>query len=95
MKINLDMAKNLNLKAVQAQELEDKRLKEIARKKSAFERNLELDIYLWMHGFRVTKTHISQTCLSPSAGHQRTASQKIPWEETRQENYTWGWGWKN
>ena len=45
MKINLDMAKILNLKAIQAQELEDKRLKEIERKKAAFERNLELDSY--------------------------------------------------
>ena len=40
MKINLDMAKILNLKAIQAQKLEDKRLKETERKNTAFERNL-------------------------------------------------------
>ena len=45
MKMNLDMVKELNLKATQAQEPEDKRLKELARKSAAFERNLDPDGY--------------------------------------------------
>ena len=43
MKTNLDMAKTVNFKAAQAQEPEDKRLTEKARRHSVFERNLVRD----------------------------------------------------
>ena len=43
MKINLDMDKKLNLKGTQIQEPEEKILNDIARKKAAFERNLDQD----------------------------------------------------
>ena len=76
MKINLDMAKKLNLKATQGQESENKILVEKSIKKAAFERNLDSNIYCWTHGFKVTKGHSSQTCLLPATGHQRTASRK-------------------
>ena len=75
-KINLEMAKKLNFKATQAQEPEDKRLKEISSKKSNFERNLDPDGYCWMQEFRVTKRHRSQTFSSPATGPQRAASHK-------------------
>ena len=94
MKINPEMAKKLNLNAAQAQEPENKRLVEKERKNAAFERNLDIDGYLWTHKFRVTKRHSRQTLSSPLAGHQRTASQKISWETARQANNTRGWGWK-
>ena len=76
-KLNLEMAKTLNLKATQVQYPEDKRLKEIARKNVAFERNLYPDIQCWTHRFRVTKQHSIQTFSSPAEDHQRTASRKI------------------
>ena len=95
MKLNLEMAKTLNLKATQVQYPEDKRLKETARRKTAFERNLYPDGYCWTNGFRVTKRHSSQACSTAAAGHKRTASRKISREEAMQANDTVGWGWKN
>ena len=41
MKINLDMDKKLNIMCTQIQEPEEKRLEDIARKKAAFEKNLD------------------------------------------------------
>ena len=93
--INLDMAKKLKIKATQAQDPEDKRMAEKSRKKSNFESKLDLDGYCWTHRLRVTNRNIRQTCSTPVAGNQRTASRKISWEEARQANDTSGWGWKS
>ena len=54
----------------------DKTLEEKARKKDAFERNLEPDGYWWTHRLRVTKRHIIQTCLTIATVRKRKASQK-------------------
>ena len=45
MKLNLEMYKKINIKATQAQEPDNKILKDIESKKSAFERNLDPDGY--------------------------------------------------
>ena len=76
MKINLDMAKKLNLKDAQVQDPEVKILAENVMIKAAFERNLDPTGYCWTHGFRVTKRHSSQTCSIPAAGHQSMATRK-------------------
>ena len=90
MKIKLDMDKKLNLKDTQAQEPEDKILADKARKKVAFEKNLDSYGYFCTHGFRVSKSQSIQMCSSPAAGHQRTASRKISREAERQTNDTGG-----
>ena len=94
-KLNLEMSKKLNLKATQGQDSEVKIMAEKAKRKVVFEKNLDPYGYCWTHGFRVTKRHSSQTFSVPVAGHQRTASLNVSWEEARQENYTAGWGWEN
>ena len=76
MKINLDMAKNLDIKAAQVKDPEGKILVDKANRNAAFERNLDPEGYCWTHGFRVTKRHSSQTCSTPAGGHQNTATQK-------------------
>ena len=76
MKLNLDMANKLNLKATQGQDPEVKIMVEKERRKAIFERKLEPDGYCWTHGFRVTNKNSSQTCSTPAAGHQRTESRK-------------------
>jgi hypothetical protein len=32
------------------------------------------DNYCWSHGYKVARTHISQTCMYPKDGHQREAT---------------------
>ena len=76
MKINPEMAMNINIKVTQSQEPEDKRLTDKAIRKAVFAKNLDRDSYLWTHRFRVTKRHSIQTYLLSSAGHQRIASRK-------------------
>ena len=88
MKINLEMAKKLNINATQAQDPEYTSLAEKASKKSVFERNLDPKGYCCTHGFRATKRHRIQTCSTPAAGHQKTASRKIAWGEASQSNDT-------
>ena len=61
MKLDLDIAKKLNLKATQVQDCELKIMSEKAKRKSAFERNLNPDSYFWTHRFRVTKRHSRKT----------------------------------
>ena len=95
MKLNLDMAKKLNLKATQGQYLEVKILAEKSKRKSSFESNMDPYGYFWTHGFRVNKRHRIQTCSTLAAGHQRTASRKLSLEEARQANDTARWGWIN
>ena len=74
MKLNIEIAKRINLKYTQGQYLEVKILVEKEKIKAAFIRKLDPDGYCWTHGFRVTKRHKSQTCSTPAAVHQRTAS---------------------
>ena len=88
MKINLEMAKKLNINATQAQDPEYTSLAEKASKKSVFESNLDPKGYCCTHGFRATKRHRIQTCSTPAAGHQKTASRKIAWGEASQSNDT-------
>ena len=45
MKINLEMAMNINIKVTQSQEPEDKRMTEKASRNSMFEKNLDRDGY--------------------------------------------------
>ena len=45
MKLKLEMAKKLNIKAAQGQDPEVKLLEDKAKRKAAFERNLEPDSY--------------------------------------------------
>ena len=74
MKLNIEIAKRINIKYTQGQYLEVKILVEKEKIKAAFIRKLDPDGYCWTHGFRVTKRHKSQTCSTPAAVHQRTAS---------------------
>ena len=74
MNMNLDMAKNPNLKP--PQEPEDKIITEKSKRNAAFDKNIDPEGYCWTHRFRSTKRHSSQTCLAPAAGHQRAANQK-------------------
>ena len=53
MRLNLDMDKKLDIKATQVQDPEVKILSDKAKRKAAFERNLDPDGYCWTHGFRV------------------------------------------
>ena len=76
MKLNLEMDKKLNIKATQGQYSKGKLLAGNAKRKSAFERNLEPAGYCWTYGFKATKWHISQKCSTLEAGHQRTATQQ-------------------
>ena len=76
MKINLEMANKLNIKATQGQDLKGKLLADDSKRNIDFERNLYPYSYFWTHGFRVTNWHSSQTCSTPAAGHQRTTTQQ-------------------
>ena len=91
-KINIKMNKKLNIKATQNPE--DKRLADKAKRKSAFEKNLNSDSYFWTHGFRFTKRHSSQTYSAPAVGNQTQASRKISWEIVRLKNDTGVCEWK-
>ena len=66
-KINLEMAKRLNIKAAQGQDPKGKILVDKENIKASFERNLDLTGYCWKRGFRVTKRYIIQTCSTPAA----------------------------
>ena len=74
MKIILEMAKKMNLKATHNPE--DKKLVDKSNRKAAFEKNLDSDSYCWTNGYRVTKQHSSQTFPAPVPGHQRQPIQK-------------------
>ena len=83
MKINLEMAKNLNLKATQAQEPEDKRLKEIARKMPFLK-----GTWTWTATAGCTGSELPRGTTAKHACHQRQATkgrqvEKISWEEVR------------
>jgi hypothetical protein len=68
-----------------AKKLEDnatalKEIKELLKKN---ERNVpsrnftpSSDSYCWYHGYKLSRTHTSQTCMYPKYGHQREASKK-------------------
>ena len=72
--INLEMANKLNIKAMYTPEY--KKLVETAKKKAAFERNLDIKGNCWKHGYRVIKLHISKTCNDKVAAHQRQAKRQ-------------------
>ena len=76
MEINLEMSKKLNIKAAQGQDPEVKLLEYKAKRKAAFERYLDMTVYCWTHGLRVTKRHSGQTCYTAATGHQRMATQQ-------------------
>ena len=74
MYLNLDMSNKRNVKPTQ--DTEDKKLTDMSKSKVKFEINLDPEGYCCTHGFRVTKSNRSQTCLAPVAGHQRVATRE-------------------
>ena len=92
MKINVEMAKALNLKATKGQDPEGTLLADNAKRKSAFERNLDSTGYFWTHGFRVTKRHGRKTCSTPEAGHQRMSTRKNIMEGSKAGKWHSGMG---
>ena len=95
MKTNLEMSKNIHIKATQTQEYEEKRLTKKEREKASFESNLDNDGYCWTHGFIVTRRHSSQRARCHRQATKGRQDEKISWGEARQANETLGRGWKN
>ena len=89
--INAEMANKINIKPTQ--DPEEKKLADKAKRKVAFEKNLDLDGHCYTHGFRFKKRHSIQTCLAPAAGHQRAETIKISWGAERMGNDTMGLIW--
>jgi hypothetical protein len=53
-----------------------KAIRELLKKERTWRRysTPSLDHYLWSHGYKVSKSHISQSCDYPNDGHKREAT---------------------